>query len=130
MIGESWEYKLPDALHKDGLAVKFKIDLSSCDDFVLFDDVQTLSIGAGTTKSSDIGTYFITITLVDEIGIESQKYFYSVLLFDEITYDSTVEDIDSEIVNEDDVVLSPTVLKTNDAVREANEASTQLREKF
>ena len=38
MIGESWEYKLPDALHKDGLAVEFKIDLSSCDDFVLFDD--------------------------------------------------------------------------------------------
>ena len=36
-IDEAWEYKLPDALHKDKLDVQFEIDLSSCDEFVSFD---------------------------------------------------------------------------------------------
>ena len=39
VIGDGWKYTFPDALHDDGLTVDFKIDLSSCDEFVIFDDI-------------------------------------------------------------------------------------------
>ena len=36
------------------------------------------------TETNNVGTYFITITLVDEIGTESEKYYYSIVLLDKI----------------------------------------------
>ena len=39
-----------------------------------------------------IGTYFITITLMDEIGTKSDKYYYSIVLLDKTDTIETTAD--------------------------------------
>ena len=52
------------------------------------------------------------------------------VLLDNISEEVIAEEEILEIVIEDGVVLAPTAVRTNDAIKEANEESTQLREKF
>ena len=75
-IGEGIFYSLPDTQHENDLQVfYYKVDLGAASEFVTYNkEVLILQIDAGVTVERHIGEYEISLQLIDETGVLSNKF--------------------------------------------------------
>ena len=60
LVGEGWDFTIPEAIHPNDLEISYEVDLLESSIFVTYDNTQRrFTIDAGKTVDDDEGIYQI-----------------------------------------------------------------------